>query len=59
MQVIFKMDIEKVCNHVNCDFIIAVLAKIKFSLKWIRWIKWCITIKSFSVLVNETLFSFF
>ena len=27
--------------------------------KWLRWIKWCLSIVRFSVLVNGTLFGFF
>lgn len=53
--VICKLDIEKAYDHhVNWAFMFAVVEKMDFNHKWIRWIQWCISIRRFSVLVNGT-----
>lgn len=51
-----KLDMEKVWDHVNWDFLVAILAKMEFGHKWI---KWCISSSSFSILINGTLSGFF
>ena len=56
---LLKMDIEKVYDHVNWDFLLSIMSKMGFGEKWISWIKWCISIASFSVLINETPSGFF
>ena len=56
---LLKMDIEKVYDHVNWDFLLSIMSKMGFGEKWISWIKWCIFIASFSVLINETPSGFF
>ena len=56
---LLKMDIEKLYDHVNWDFLLSIMSKMGFGEKWISWIKWCISIASFSVLINETPSSFF
>ena len=59
IRVICNLYIEKVYNHVNQDFFIGSLEKKKeFGFKWIRCIKWCISITQFSILVNKTLSNF-
>ena len=50
-----SIDIEKVYDHVNWDFLLAVLEKMGFGQ---RWISWCISSPSFSVIVNGTLLGF-
>ena len=40
-------------------FLCSVLEKMGFGRKWIEWIKWCISIASFSMLINGTPFNFF
>ncbi|RVW70881.1 putative mitochondrial protein [Vitis vinifera] len=57
--ILCKLDIEKAYDKVNWTFILIVMQKMGFGEKWIRWIKWCISIASFSVLVNGTPVGFF
>ena len=57
--ILCKMDIEKVYDHVEWYFLFSVLEKMGFGEKWIRWIKWCVSTASSSVLVNGTPTGFF
>ncbi|RVW95287.1 Transposon TX1 uncharacterized 149 kDa protein [Vitis vinifera] len=57
--ILCKLDIEKAYDNVDWTFILTVMQKMGFGDKWIRWIKWCISIASFSVLVNGTPTGFF
>ena len=57
--ILCKLDIEKVYDKVDWNFILTVMQKMDFGEKWIRWIKWCISTASFSVLVNGTPTGFF
>ena len=50
-----SINIEKVYDHVNWDFLLAVLEKMGFGQ---RWISWCISSPSFSVIVNGTILGF-
>ena len=54
-----KLDIEKVYDHVNLDFLFCVLRKMAFGDKWIGWIRWCISTASFSILINGSPTGFF
>ena len=47
--VLSKLDIEKAYDRINWNFLLGVLQKMAFG--W-RWLRWCITTASFSVLVN-------
>ncbi|RVW37936.1 Transposon TX1 uncharacterized 149 kDa protein [Vitis vinifera] len=57
--ILCKLDIEKAYDNVDWTFILTVMQKMGFGEKWIRWIKWCISTASFSVLVNGTPTGFF
>ena len=57
--VLCKLDIEKVYDKINCNFLTAVLIKMDFKEKWLGWIKWCISTASFSVMLNGSPEGFF
>ena len=57
--ILCKLDIAKAYDNVDWTFILTVMQKMGFGDKWIRWIKWCISTASFSVLVNGTPTGFF
>ena len=54
--VLCKLDIEKAYDKINRDCIIKILIKMGFGA---NWVKRCISIASFSVLVNGNLTGFF
>lgn len=54
-----KLDIEKVYDHVNRDYLLGVLRSIGFRMKWIRRMRFCISIVRFSVLINGSPEGFF
>ena len=45
---LYKLDIEKAYDQIDWSF---VLKRMGFGEKWTSWIKWCISIASFLVLV--------
>ena len=57
--VLCKLDIEKTYDHLNWDFLFQVMQKLGFSEKWTSWIKWSISIATFSALINGTSTGFF
>ncbi|RVW93640.1 putative mitochondrial protein [Vitis vinifera] len=57
--ILCKLDIKKAYDKVDRTFILTIMQKMGFRDKWIRWIKWCISTTSFSVLVNGTPMGFF
>ena len=58
-EVLCKLDIEKAYDKINWNFLTAVLIKMGFKEKWLRWIKWCISTASFSVMLNDSPEGFF
>ena len=50
--VLYKLDIKKAYDHINWSFLLKMLQKMGFGIKWVKWIRWCISTPSFSVLVN-------
>ena len=57
--VICKLDIEKVYDNVNWEALLKLLKKMGFREKWCSWIRTCISIVQFSVLVNMSSDDFF
>ena len=57
--ILCKLDIEKAYDQINWSFILKVLKKMGFGDKWVGWIEWCISIATFSILVNGSPTSFF
>ena len=57
--VICKLDVEKVYDNVNWNFLMYLLKRCGFSKKWSRWIMWCISTIKFSILINGTPVDFF
>ena len=57
--VLCKLDIEKAYDHLDWKFLLKVLSKMGFGSKWISWIGWCISLATFSVLVNGSFSGFF
>jgi hypothetical protein len=54
-----ELDLEKAYDHVNWDFLLYLLHRCGFGEKWRAWIRFCISIMRFSILVNGTLSGFF
>ncbi|RVW43416.1 Transposon TX1 uncharacterized 149 kDa protein [Vitis vinifera] len=57
--ILCKLDIEKAYDKVDWNFILTIMEKMGFGEKWIRWIQWCISTASFSVMINGTPTGFF
>ena len=57
--VLYKLDIKKAYDKINWNFIVMVLKTLGFGEKWIGWIKWCISMTSFSILINGNPVGFF
>ena len=57
--VVCKLDIEKAYDHVNWDALFYLLDRMAFGVKWGGWIKACVTLVRFSILVNDSPEGFF
>jgi hypothetical protein len=54
-----KIDMEKAFDCMEWNFLFAILAKLGFHSTWINWIRICITLPSFSILINGSPFGLF
>ena len=54
-----KLDIEKAYDSISWEFLYQVMGRMGFSSRWLSWINWCISIASFSVLINGSPACFF
>ncbi|KAL5543390.1 hypothetical protein UlMin_007174 [Ulmus minor] len=50
--VIFKVDFEKAYDYVNWDFLDLVLEKKGFGVRWRSWMRGCISLANFSIMIN-------
>ena len=57
--ILCKLDIEKAYDHIRWDLILQTLERMGFGSKWIRWMNWCISTTSFSVMFNGSPTGFF
>uniref|UniRef100_A0A2N9II99 Uncharacterized protein n=1 Tax=Fagus sylvatica TaxID=28930 RepID=A0A2N9II99_FAGSY len=57
--VLCKLDVEKAYDHVNWGFLIYLLQRCGFSVRWRNWIHFCISTARFSILINGCPSGFF
>ena len=50
--IVFKINFEKAYDHLSWDFLDHVLEKKGFSPRWKKWIRGCLSMISFAILVN-------
>jgi hypothetical protein len=54
-----NIDMKKVFDKTEWNFLLAILQKLGFHLTWINWVRLCISTTSFSVLLNGSPFGLF
>ncbi|XP_028061352.1 uncharacterized protein LOC114264833 [Camellia sinensis] len=50
--IILKLDFEKAYDLVNCEFLLSMMKNFGFWVKWVSWIKTCLSSSKVFVLVN-------
>ncbi|CAL5444250.1 unnamed protein product [Camellia sinensis] len=50
---VIKLDFEKAYDSLNWGFLLSMMINFRFSEKWVKWIKECITSSRLSVFANE------
>ncbi|GJT47912.1 zinc finger, CCHC-type containing protein [Tanacetum coccineum] len=49
---IFKVDFEKAYDSINWEFLLNIMKRMGFGIKWCKWVENCLKSSSMSVLVN-------
>ena len=57
--ILCKLDMRKCMTMLTRTSLTLLLENMGFGVKWISWIRWCISTMRFSILVNETPSGFF
>lgn len=56
---VLQIDMEKAYDNVNMNFLLLVLRRMGFGARWCNWIKVCVSLASFLVIVNGVSQGFF
>lgn len=56
---LFKLDIDKAFDKVNCHYLISIARQMGFGERWIKWIKSNFSTVKYSILVTKTHVGFF